>query len=104
MIEPAPKRQHVDKAAKKIANIVQTFAEFGFQILGTRNLAVASIENTEHLKYRRSNKDAEIIAPQKKYGGDERQNKNRRSESARMNRELHEHTCYAARNRPIQKS
>ena len=65
MMKPGPKRDDVDKARKEIANVVQTFAEFRFQILGPRNLAVASIENTEHLKYRRPYKDAEIVATQK---------------------------------------
>src|SRR6516165_220294 len=98
MIEATPQRQNIDKATKEIANIVQTFAEFRFQILGASNLAVASIENTEHLKYHRPHKDAEIIAAQKKYAGGDWQNKNGRCERARVNRELHEHTCYAARN------
>src|ERR1700758_4534214 len=103
-MKSAPKRQDVDKAAKEIAKVVQTLTEFRFQIFGARNLAVASIENTEHLKYRRSQEDAEIIAALKKYGGDERQNKNEPRERGGMNGELHEQTCYAARNRPIQKS
>src|SRR5262245_14844812 len=104
MIETAAKSQNKDEAPKEIAKVVQTFSEFGFQIFGTRNFPVASIEDAKCLKYRRSDQDADIIAAFKKYGCDERQNKNRRRERAGMNRELHEHTRYAARNRPIQKS
>src|SRR5262245_29721760 len=104
MIEPASKCQNINKAAKEIANIVQTLAEFRFQILGACYLAVTPIEDTEYLKYRRAKKNAEVITPHKKYTGDQRQNKNGHRERARMNRELHEHTCYTARNRPIQKS
>jgi hypothetical protein len=103
-MKPAPKRQYIDKAPKEITNVVQTFSEFRFQIFGARNFAVASIENTEYLKYRCPHQNAEIIAALKKHAGDERQNKNGRRERARMNRELDEQTCYAARNRPIQKS
>jgi hypothetical protein len=104
MIDSPSKRQDVDKASKKIAKVVQTFAEFRFQIFGARNLAVASIENTEHLKYRCSQEDTKIIAALKKYAGDERQNENGHCERGGMNRKLNEQTCYAARNRPIQKS
>jgi hypothetical protein len=104
MIEAAPKRQDEDEAAKEIANVVQTFAEFRFQIPGARNLAVTPIENTEQLKYRRAKENAEIIAPHEQYTGKDRQNKNGRRERAGMNRELHEQMCDAARNRPIQKS
>src|SRR5262249_27095681 len=104
MIEAAPKRQNENEAAKEIAKVVQTFAEFRFQVFGARNLSVAPIENTEQLKYRRAQENAEIIAPHKKHTGKDRQNKNGRRERTRMNRELHEQTCYAARNRPIQKS
>src|SRR5262249_53462088 len=103
-IEAAPKRQNENEAAKEIAKVVQTFAEFRFQVFGARNLAVAPIENTEQLKYRRAQENAEIIAPHKKHTGKDRQNKNGRRERTRMNRELQEQTCYAARNQPIQKS
>src|SRR5215831_1107892 len=104
MVNSASKSEHVDKAANEIAKVVQTCAKFRFQILGTRNLAVAAIEDTKHLKYCRPHEHAEIIAALKKYAGDQRQNKNQRRERVGMNRELHEQTCNAARNWPIQKS
>ena len=104
MMKSPPKRQDINKTPKEIANIVQTLAEFRLQIPGTSNLAVASIKNAEHLKYRRAQKNAEIIALRKKYTGDNRQNKDGRREHARTNRELHEQTCHSARNRPVQKS
>ena len=62
MMKSAPERQDIDKAPKEIANIVQTFTELRFQIPGTRNFAIASIEDAEHLKYRRAQENAEIIA------------------------------------------
>jgi len=61
--------ENIKKACQKIAEVIQTFSEFRFQILRARNFAVATIKNAERLKDCRADDNAEVIAAHQKYTG-----------------------------------
>ncbi len=62
--------ENIKKACQKIAEVIQTFPEFRFQILGARNFAVAAVKSTERLKNGRADDDAYVIAAHEKHTGD----------------------------------
>jgi hypothetical protein len=69
-MKPQSKSENVEKTCQKIAEVIQTFAEFRFQILGARNFPVAAVKNTERLKNGRADDDAYVIPAHKKHTGD----------------------------------
>jgi len=69
-MKPESKSENVEKTCQKIAQVIQTFAGFRFQILRARNFAVAAVKNTERLKNGRADHDADVIAAHEKYTGD----------------------------------
>jgi len=69
-MKPQSKSENVEKTCQKIAELIQTFPEFRFQVLGARNFAVATIKNTERLKNSRADDDAYVIPAHKKQTGD----------------------------------
>jgi len=69
-VKPQPKSENVEKACEKIAEVIQKFPEFRFQILVARNFTVAAVKSTERLKNGRADDDAYIIAAHEKHTGD----------------------------------
>jgi len=69
-IKPQSQSENVEKTCQKIAEVIQTFPEFRFQILGARNFAVAAVKNTERLKNTRADDDAHVIPAHKEHTGD----------------------------------
>jgi hypothetical protein len=69
-MKPQSKSENVEKTCQKIAEIIQTLPEFRFQVLGARNFAVATVEDTERLKNGRPDDDAYVIPAHKKQTGD----------------------------------
>jgi len=69
-MKPQSKSKNVEKTCHKIAEVIQTFPEFRFQILGARNFAVAAVKNAECLKNGRADENAHVIPAHKKHTGD----------------------------------
>jgi hypothetical protein len=68
-MKPQSKSENVEKTCKKIAQVIQTFPGFRFQILRARNFAVAAVKNTERLKNGRADHNAYVISAHKKHTG-----------------------------------
>src|SRR5205085_12635208 len=98
-MKPQSKSENVEKTCQKIADVIQTFPEFRFQILGARNFAVATVKDTEHLKNGSADHDADVITAYQEYTGDYRQNNDRYRTGDGMDRKLEKENRYAARNR-----
>src|SRR5437762_86606 len=88
---------------EKGAKAVQTLAELRLQVFRTRDLAVASVEDTIKLKNYRADDDAEVVAAHQKKASAKRQNKKRYRACVGMNGKLEQKTGYESGNGTVQK-
>src|SRR5206468_5098979 len=101
--KPQPESENIEKTRHEIAEVIQSFPELRFQVLGTSDFAIATIKNTKYLKNGRADDDAHVIAAYQEYTGDERQNTDRYCPRAGMDGKLEQNARYPTGNRPIQK-
>src|SRR5947207_7308888 len=95
---------HQKQVAEGVAKCVQLSADFGGEILGPRDLPVASVENAVELKNCATGHKSEIIAAHQKKKRDNQQWKDRHRPRVRRDGKAKQSARDQTRDRPIQKT
>ena len=95
---------HEQEVADDVAERVQPPATLRYEILRTRDLTVAAIENAVDLKERGAANETNTIAAQKKQKGHDQQREDRYRPGIRRDWKFQQRARDGLGNRPVQKS